>query len=175
MAFARLASAEHEKPNIILIFVDDVGYSDLGCYGSKLQTPAIDQLANDGFRSTDCLVAANVCGPSRAALMTGRYPMRCGHPISRHDTAKYSHYGIAPEEITIPELLKTAGYYNKMVGKWHLGYHVEGSNPLDAGFDEYLGLTGNYYKKLESASTLYRNREAEEKNVNFEESYQTIH
>ena len=88
--------------------------------------------------------------------------------FSRHDTPKYSKYGIAPDELTIPELLKTAGYYNKMLGKWHLGYHVDGSNPLDAGFDDYLGLTGNYLKKLESASTLYRNREVEEKNVQFE-------
>ena len=167
-ASASLAQAETEKPNIILIFVDDVGYGDLGCYGSKLQTPAIDQLARDGFRSTDCLVAANVCGPSRASLMTGRYPMRCGHPISRHDTGKYSQYGIAVDEITIPELLKQAGYYNKMVGKWHLGYHVEGSNPLDAGFDDYLGLTGNYHKTIKGASTLYRNREVAEAKVKFE-------
>ena len=168
LTLAGLARAENEKPNIILIFVDDVGYGDLGCYGAKLQTPAIDQMARDGFRSTDCLVGANVCGPSRAALMTGRYPMRCGHPISRHDSPKYSQYGIAPEEITIPELLKTAGYYNMMVGKWHLGYHVDGSNPLDVGFDNYLGLTGNYSSKIKGASTLYRNREVEEERVRFE-------
>lgn len=157
-----------EKPNIILIFVDDVGFGDIGCYGSELDTPEIDQLAAEGLRSTDCLVAANVCGPSRAALMTGRYPMRCGHPISRHNTPKYAEYGIAPDELTIPELLKQAGYYNKMVGKWHLGFHVDGSHPLDAGFDDYLGLHGNYSSSHGDHNTLYRNREALEENISFE-------
>lgn len=156
------------KPNIILIFADDLGYGDLGCYGSPLETPAIDKLASEGFRSTDCLVASNVCGPSRAALMTGRYPMRVGHPISRHNTPKYEKYGIAPEEITIAEQLKSAGYYTKMVGKWHLGFRVEGSHPLDAGFDDYLGLHGNYSAKLGDADTIYRNSEVLEEEVPFE-------
>ena len=80
-------SAER-KTNIIYIMVDDLGYGDLGCYGANLRTVEIDRLAEDGLRSTDFLVAANVCGPSRAALMTGRYPMRCGHPISRHPFPK---------------------------------------------------------------------------------------
>jgi len=148
-----------EKPNIILIFADDLGYGDLGCYGSKLRTAEIDRLAEDGLRSTDCLVAANVCGPSRAALMTGRYPMRCGHPISRHPFPKYDNYGIAPDELTIAELLKTAGYTTKMVGKWHLGFHVEGSHPLDAGFDDYLGLYSNYHKDRPAERSLFHNRE----------------
>ena len=156
-----------EKPNIILIFADDVGYGDLGCYGSNLKTPEIDRLASEGFRSTNCLVAANVCGPSRAALMTGRYPMRCGHPISRHGTPKYSNYGLAPEELTIPELLKTAGYHNKMIGKWHLGFHVPGSHPLDAGFDEYFGLHSNYSKTAGDSDTLYRNRDVQVEHIPF--------
>ena len=156
------------RPNIILIFADDLGYGDLGCYGSKLRTPVIDRLASEGLRSTDCLVAANVCGPSRAALMTGRYPMRCGHPISRHDSPKYAKYGMAPDELTIAELLKTAGYYNKMVGKWHLGFSVDGSHPLAAGFDEYLGLHSNYSKTKADADTLYRNREVQEAEIAFE-------
>ena len=160
-----------EKPNIILIFADDLGYGDLGCYGSRLKTPEIDRLAEEGFRSTDCLVGANVCGPSRAALMTGRYPMRCGHPISRHPTEKYAKYGISPDEVTMPELLRSAGYYTKMVGKWHLGFHVEGSHPLDAGFDDYLGLHANFIKGKDRVDerTIYRNREAIEKDVPFTE------
>jgi len=166
LAWCELAWAE--KPNIILIFADDVGYGDLGCYGADLSTPVIDRLASDGLRSTDCLVAANVCGPSRAALMTGRYPMRCGHPISRHPFPKYAKYGIAPEEVTIAELLKSAGYTTKMVGKWHLGFHVDGSHPLDAGFDDYLGLHSNYSATGTDARTLYRNREVQEANIAFE-------
>ena len=163
-------SSSAQKPNIILIFADDLGYGDVGCYGSKLKTPEIDRLAERGLRSTDCLVAANVCGPSRAALMTGRYPMRCGHPISRHPLPKYAKYGIAPDELTMAELLKSAGYYTKMVGKWHLGFHVDGSHPLDAGFDEYLGLYSNYSTQKERVDerTIYRNREVQEQNVAFE-------
>ncbi|MGJ8644431.1 MAG: sulfatase family protein [Luteolibacter sp.] len=167
-ATAAESKVEGSKPNIILIFADDLGYGDLGCYGSPLKTPAIDKLAEDGLRSTDCLVAANVCGPSRAALMTGRYPMRAGHPISRHNTPKYEKYGIAPEEVTLAEQLKSAGYYTKMVGKWHLGFHVKGSHPLDAGFDDYLGLHGNYSKTHGDADTIYHNREVREDKVPFE-------
>lgn len=165
---ATFAATPTSPPNMILIFADDVGYGDLGCYGAKLKTPEIDRLASEGFRSTDCLIPANVCGPSRAALMTGRYPMRCGHPISRHNTPKYSKYGIAPDELTIAELLKKAGYYTKMVGKWHLGFHVDGSHPLDAGFDEYLGLHGNYSKTHSDHDTLYRDREVQEAGIAFE-------
>ncbi|MGJ8655203.1 MAG: sulfatase family protein [Akkermansiaceae bacterium] len=154
-----------EKPNIILIFADDVGYGDLGCYGAPVKTPNIDTLAKTGIHSTDCLVASSVCGPSRAALMTGRYPMRAGHPISRHNTEKYKNYGIHPQEITIPELLKSAGYYNKIVGKWHLGFHVKGSHPLDAGFHDYLGIHGNHSTKHGDADTLYHNHQVKEEKI----------
>jgi len=163
------AAGPASKPNIVLIFADDLGYGDLGCYGSPVETPELDRLAEGGLRSTDCLVAANVCGPSRAALLTGRYPMRAGHPISRHPLPKYSKYGIAPDEVTMAELLKSGGYHTKMVGKWHLGFHVEGSHPLDAGFDEYLGLHGNFIndKARVDERTIYRNRKAEQVDVPF--------
>ena len=142
-------TAVKNPPNIIVIFTDDLGYGDIGCYGAKkIKTPAIDALAAGGFRSTDFFVPANVCSPSRASLLTGRYPMRAGYPVAtKPHVPKYKDYGFAPEELTIPELLKPAGYRTLMVGKWHLGMKVEGSHPIDAGFDEYLGIAGNYDKR----------------------------
>lgn len=162
--------AGQTKPNIVVIFADDLGYGDLACYGSsKVKSPSIDRLASEGMRFTDFLIPANVCGPSRAALLTGRYPMRCGHPVARADFPQYMNYGLAPEEVTIAEVLKTAGYRNLLVGKWHLGFHVKGSHPLDAGFDEHLGIPSNYAKKVLGYDTLYRGRTAERKKVKFQE------
>lgn len=157
-----------KPPNIIVIFADDLGYGDLGCYGAdQIKTPNLDALADRGFRSTDFFVPANVCSPSRAALLTGRYPMRAGYPIAtRPDYPKYKDYGFAAEEVTIPELLKPAGYRSLMVGKWHLGMNVEGSHPLDAGFDEYLGIPRNYDNQGRGDNnTLYHNRNIEAENV----------
>ena len=93
--------------------------------------------------------------------------MRCGIPVARNDgAAKYKDYGFAPDELTIPELLKPAGYRSLMVGKWHLGLHVEGSHPLDAGFDEYLGIPSNYSEGRGSDyNTLYRGKEVEQRNT----------
>ncbi|WPJ97012.1 sulfatase [Coraliomargarita algicola] len=118
------------KPNIIVLFADDLGYGDLTCYGGKkVKSPNIDRLAEEGMRFTDFLIPANVCGPSRASLLTGRYPMRNGNPVFQ---------GLDPKEITFPELLKEAGYTTSLIGKWHLGAHLDGAHPLDAGFDESL-------------------------------------
>lgn len=160
--------ANGEKPNIVVIFADDLGYGDISCYGSTgVETPHLDAMAAAGFRSTDFFVPANVCSPSRAALLTGRYPMRCGMPVARHESdSKYKDYGFAPDEITIPELLKTADYRSLMVGKWHLGMEVEGSHPIDAGFDEHLGIPSNYgASRGENYNTLYRGKQVEQKNV----------
>lgn len=163
--------ANAKPPNIVVIFADDLGYGDLACYGSKKsKTPSIDKLAQEGMRFTDFLVPANVCGPSRAALLTGRYPMRCGHPVARSSVLpKYNKYGLVPDEITIAELLKPAGYRNLLVGKWHLGFEVEGSHPLDAGFDESYGIASNYGTKLPTTQVLYRGREIEKQKARFEE------
>lgn len=155
------------KPNIIVIFADDLGYGDLGCYGAKYKTPFLDQLAADGFRSTDCIVPANVCSPSRSALLTGRYPMRNGHPVYRNPQKTWT-YGLHPDEITIAELLKTAGYRSLAVGKWHLGFEKKGSHPMDAGFDNYYGLAYNFSKKHDKWNkSIFRDREYEEVNVPF--------
>jgi len=160
-----------ERPNFVIIFADDLGYGDISCYNPKAtRTPNLDQLAEEGFRSTDFFVPANVCSPSRAALLTGRYPMRCGMPVARNENhSKYQDYGFAPEEITIPELLATVGYCSLIVGKWHLGMEITGSHPLDAGFDKHLDIASNYEKKRgQDHSTLYRGREIEAKNVPFQ-------
>lgn len=158
---------EQKPPNIIVIFADDLGYGDIGCYGAEgIKTPKLDALATGGFRSTDFFVPANVCSPSRASLLTGRYPMRAGYPVAtRPIYPKYKHYGFAPEELTIPELLKPAGYRSLMVGKWHLGLELEGSHPLDAGFDEYFGIPRNF---ASNDNTLYHNRDTVTKGVEAE-------
>jgi len=159
--------APTDKPNFVIIFADDLGYGDISCYGpTGVETPVLDTLAAEGFRCTDFFVPANVCSPSRAALLTGRYPMRCGIPVARNAAfPKYKNYGLVPDEITIPELLKTAGYRSLMVGKWHLGLEVEGSHPLDAGFDEYLGIPSNYARREPNFDTLYRGKQIEERHV----------
>ena len=168
--------AAADKPNFVVIFADDLGYGDISCYGpTGTETPEIDSLAAEGFRCTDFFVPANVCSPSRAALLTGRYPTRCGIPVARYEKvgSKYENYGLLPDELTIPELLKPAGYRSLMVGKWHLGMEVEGSHPLDAGFDEYLGIPSNYAKKSKTrgpnADTLYRGKQVEKPNVAMQE------
>ncbi len=160
------------KPNFVVIFADDLGYGDISCYSPNgVDTPHLDALAEEGFRSTDFFIPANVCSPSRAALLTGRYPMRCGLPVARNENLpKYNNYGFAPEELTIPELLKPAGYRSLMVGKWHLGMEVAGSHPLDTGFDEHLGIPSNYERKRgANYNTLYRGKQIEQKNVRCQE------
>lgn len=167
-----LTSAAEQPPNFVIIFADDLGYGDISCYSlTGVQTPHIDALSDEGFRSTNFFIPANVCSPSRAALLTGRYPMRCGFPVARSAAfKKYDNYGLASEEITIPELLKTARYRSLMVGKWHLGIKVEGSNPVDAGFDEHLGIPSNYGRaRGPDYNSLYRGRQVVERNVSCQE------
>lgn len=166
-----ISIATAEPPNIIVIFADDLGYGDLGCYGSKKNpTPRLDQMAKEGLRATDMNVPANVCSPSRSALLTGRYPMRNGHPIYRaHYHKKITPvYGLHPDEITIPELLKPAGYHSFMIGKWHLGFDIKDSHPMDQGFDQYWGHPHNYgFKGFKTSQALIRDRTIEKTNVPF--------
>jgi arylsulfatase A len=126
-----------ERPNIILIFTDDQGYEDLGCFGSpNIKTPNIDGLAAKGAKFTNFHVAASVCSPSRAALLTGRYPARTG--VTRVLFPR-DEVGLNPREFTIAEMLKQSGYATACVGKWHLG-HKEPFLPLNQGFDTYFGI-----------------------------------
>lgn len=124
-------------PNVVLIFCDDLGYGDLSCYGAtNYSTPNLDNMAKEGIRFTNFLVAQAVCSASRAALMTGCYPNRVG--ISGA-LMPWAEVGINPDEETLAELLKKKGYKTGIFGKWHLGHHQE-FLPLQHGFDEYLGL-----------------------------------
>jgi arylsulfatase A-like enzyme len=128
------------KPNIIVIFCDDLGYGDLGCYGSPvIRTPHLDRMATEGLRFTDFYSASEVCTPSRAALLTGRYPIRSGMSSKARVLFPNSKGGLPPAEITIAEALRGAGYATAQIGKWHLGIH-EGSRPLDQGFERSFGL-----------------------------------
>jgi arylsulfatase A len=126
------------KPNIIVILADDLGYGDVGCYGSKIiNTPNIDALAAGGLRFTDFHSNGSMCSPTRAALLTGRYQQRCG--IEAVLSAKSNRdTGIAVEEVTFADVLKTAGYTSGCFGKWHLGY-TPAFNPVMQGFDTYRG------------------------------------
>jgi arylsulfatase len=129
-------AADKRAPNIVLIYCDDLGYGDLGCYGSKIRTPNIDQLAAEGIRFTQFYSANPVCSPSRAALLTGRYPTRVGVPrvLFPQDTS-----GLAESETTIASMLKTRAYKTMCIGKWHLG-HAPAYLPTRRGFDEYYGI-----------------------------------
>ena len=132
------AEAANAKPNIIVIFNDDQGYQDLGCFGSPdIKTPQIDQMAAEGMRFTSFMVASPVCSASRAALLTGCYPHRVGVPgvFFPNTGAK----GLAPKHVTMAEVLKTVGYNTKAVGKWHLGDHLQ-FLPTNQGFDSYYGI-----------------------------------
>jgi arylsulfatase A len=138
-------------PNIVIILCDDLGYNDLSCYHSpSIQTPRIDGLAAEGLRFSSFYVAAPVCTPSRAGLLTGCYPMRISmamipsepnlQPPKPHDVMfPKSVYGLNPDEVTIAKVLKSKGYATQIVGKWHLGDSVEFS-PLKQGFDHWLGV-----------------------------------
>lgn len=134
-AFAKDA----RPPNIVIILADDLGYGDLGAYGqTQIKTPSINALAKQGVRLTDFYAAANICTPSRAGLLTGRYPIRTtlGHEVIQ---AKDTN-GLPLSEITLAEALKARGYATGIVGKWHLGHIAPFWPPQVQGFDTFFGL-----------------------------------
>jgi arylsulfatase A len=129
------------KPNFVIIFADDLGYGDLGCFGHPtIRTPNLDRMAVEGQRWTNFYVGASVCTPSRAALLTGRLPIRSGMCSSRRRVLfPDSASGIPAREVTLAEGLKTVGYTTGCIGKWHLG-HLPPYLPTNNGFDSYFGI-----------------------------------
>lgn len=138
-AFNMVNAGEMKRsPNIILILTDDLGYGDLSVSGNTLiKTPNIDDIAHKGVNLTDFHASANVCTPSRAGLMTGRYAARAG--LAKKVVFPKSTHGLRTDEVTIAELLQKAGYKTGMFGKWHLG-HQRGMLPSEQGFDEFIGV-----------------------------------
>ena len=128
--------AQSRPPNVVFILCDDLGYGDLGCYGSRIRTPNLDRMAAEGVRFTDFCSADPVCSPSRAALLTGRYPTRVGVPrvLFPQDTG-----GLDRAETTLADALKQRGYRTMCIGKWHLGRPAE-YLPTSRGFDGYFGI-----------------------------------
>jgi len=137
-----IQAADAPRPNVVVILTDDMGYADLGCYGSRdIKTPHLDRLAAQGVRFTNFYSAGPVCTPTRAALMTGRWQQRVGLEWAIPPGVKDP--GLQVRETTLPRLLKDAGYATAMFGKWHLGYKPE-FGPNAHGFDEFFGLlSGN--------------------------------
>ncbi|MBU2512809.1 sulfatase [bacterium] len=184
-------AANTSKPNVVIIYCDDLGYGDLGCYGSKaIETPNIDQLAKNGARMTDYYACNAVCAPSRAGLLTGRYPLRSGvigniypddEPLKRVISREYlgaafqslggldvregkKISGIPEKELLMGEALQGVGYRTGMVGKWHLGdYSLEPRfNPRRNGFDFYFGVP---HSNDMLPCPLFRNEEMLEENI----------
>ncbi|HMC11947.1 MAG TPA: sulfatase-like hydrolase/transferase, partial [Pirellulaceae bacterium] len=134
-------AADAPRPNVLLILADDLGWSDLGCYGGEIKTPNIDALAAAGLRFTQFYNCTRCC-PSRASLLTGLYPHQAGIGLMNTDQGRPGYRGtLQPNCVTIAQVLKTAGYKTAMTGKWHVGDNL---SPIDRGFDDFYGWTRGY-------------------------------
>jgi len=137
-----LPLAQRKPPNILLIVADDMGYADLGVHGSRdVRTPHLDALAAEGIRFTDAYVTGPYCSPTRAGLLTGRYPQRFGHEFNVNVGPAFAAFGLPLSERTLADRLKQAGYRTALFGKWHLGSSGK-FHPMDRGFDEFFGFLG---------------------------------
>lgn len=135
---------ESGRPNVLLILADDLGFSDLGCYGGEIATPNLDALAKGGLRFRQFTNGTRCC-PSRASLLTGLYPHQAGVGDMNGDGGRPGYRGFPqPNTVTIAEVLKSAGYHTSMVGKWHLSAGPKTPRPTDRGFDEFYGMIGGF-------------------------------
>ena len=138
------AAAKAPRPNIVVVLVDDMGFSDIGCYGGEIETPNIDRLASRGMRFTQFYNSGRCC-PTRASLLTGRHPHQVG--IGHMTEPPQEPLGFAgpyqghlnDQCVTVAEVLRGAGYHTLMAGKWHVGLHQKNDWPLQRGFDRYYG------------------------------------
>lgn len=153
ISLSAMSVASETRPNIILILADDLGHGSLGCYGNrKVKTPHIDALAASGMKFNDFHANGAMCTPTRAAILTGRYQQRCAwvpdedlSPVFRKQREKNPTqrwaWGLSTKEITLPSLLRSAGYRTALIGKWHLGYDRK-FHPMNYGYDEFRGFVG---------------------------------
>jgi arylsulfatase A-like enzyme len=158
-----LSAQSPEKPNLIWIMADDLGYADLGCYGQKIiQTPHLDQMAREGLRFTHFYAGATVCAPSRSVLMTGQHH---GHTPVRGNSGKDNPIAQAliPDEITVPRVLQQAGYHTALIGKWGLGDigEAETGLPRKQGFTEFFGYLNQHHAHNHFPDYLWRNETRE--------------
>lgn len=147
---------QKRQPNIIWIMADDMGYGDLGSYGQqKIKTPRLDQMAAEGIRFTDMYAGTTVCAPSRSVLMTG---LHMGHTPVRGNADK-TIQTLAPEDVTVAEVLQDAGYSTALIGKWGLGDDGNTGLPNDQGFDYFFGYLNQVHAHNHYPDFLWRNKE----------------
>ena len=168
VSFAAIGQSQikNQRPNFVVIFCDDLGYGDLGCFGHPtIRTPNLDRMAVEGQKWTNFYVGASVCTPSRAALITGRLPVRNGMmSAKRRVLFPNSKGGLPASEVTIAECLKSAGYATAAVGKWHLGHHPQ-FLPTAHGFDSYWGIP--YSNDMDAQKGFANYRQTAKKNANY--------